>query len=131
MVQPPTAKQIHGKGSHVSRAREVLAVLDSSGPLTYEQLHIELKPPVTYNRITALVSEMIRDGISLKREGKPVKVSLKENVTGSNSFPLFRVQRISVLIQGKDSCTEREEDQLIATHYTEAIFASRRRCLAI
>ena len=65
------------------RAREVLAVLERSGPLTYEELRKELKPQVTYKRVTALVSEMIRDGIPLKREGKPVRVSLEENLTGS------------------------------------------------
>ena len=66
------------------RAREVLAVLERSGALTYEELRKELRPPVTYNRVTALVSEMIRDGIPLTREGKPVRVDLKENLTGSN-----------------------------------------------
>ena len=66
------------------RAREVLAVLERRGPLTYEELRKELKPEVTYNRVTALVSEMIRDGVPLLREGKPVRVSLGESLTGSN-----------------------------------------------
>jgi hypothetical protein len=70
------------------RAREVLSVLERYGPLTYEELRSELKPPVSYNRVTALVSEMIRDGVPLTREGqkgKPVRVSLDSGtVTGSN-----------------------------------------------
>lgn len=66
------------------RAQEVLAVLERSGPKTYEELRNELKPTVSYNRITALVSEMIRDGITLKREGKPVRVSFEGFLTGSN-----------------------------------------------
>jgi hypothetical protein len=60
------------------RAREVLAVLETSGAQTYEELRRELKPTISYNRVTALVSEMIRDGVPLRREGKPVKVSLQE-----------------------------------------------------
>ena len=66
------------------RAREVLGVLERCGPLTYEELRQELKPEVTYNRVTALVSEMIRDGVPLQREGKPVRVSLGDSLTGSN-----------------------------------------------
>lgn len=65
------------------RAREVLAVLEKTGPLTYEELRNELRPPVTYKRVTALVSEMIRDGIPLRRDGKPVRVGLEDNLTGS------------------------------------------------
>lgn len=66
------------------RAREVLAVLERCGPLGYEELRKELEPEVSYNRITALVSEMIRDGVPLRREGKPVKVSVVGTLTGSN-----------------------------------------------
>lgn len=65
------------------RAREVLGVLERAGPLTYEELRKALNPPITYNRVTALVSEMIRDGIPLKREGKPVVVSVEVPLTGS------------------------------------------------
>jgi hypothetical protein len=66
------------------RAREVLAVLERCGPLTYEELRRELKPIISYKRVTALVSEMIRDGVALDREGKPVRVSLGNPLTGSN-----------------------------------------------
>jgi hypothetical protein len=66
------------------RAREVLAVLERCGPLTYEELRRELKPMISYKRVTALVSEMIRDGVPLDRRGKPVKVSLGNALTGSN-----------------------------------------------
>lgn len=58
------------------RAREVLGILEKCGPLTYEELRRELKPEISYKRVTALVSEMIRDGVPLQRQGKPVKVSL-------------------------------------------------------
>ncbi|MBI4775985.1 MAG: hypothetical protein HY788_17730 [Deltaproteobacteria bacterium] len=60
------------------RAREVLGVLENKGAITYEDLRNQLTPVITYNRVTALVSEMIRDGIPLTREGKPVKVSLEK-----------------------------------------------------
>ena len=66
------------------RAREVLRALERCGELTYEELRRELKPQVSYNRVTALVSEMIRDGVPLTREGRPVRVSLAEPLTGSN-----------------------------------------------
>ena len=66
------------------RAREVLAVLERCGPLTYKELRRELKPTISYKRVTALVSEMIRDGVPLDREGKPVKVSLGNPLTESN-----------------------------------------------
>ena len=65
------------------RAREVLAVLERCGPLTYEELRRELKPTISYKRVTALVSEMIRDGVPLDREGKPVRVSLGNSLAGS------------------------------------------------
>ena len=66
------------------RAREVLAALERCGPLTYEELRKELRPEVTYNRVTALVSEMIRDGVPLQREGRPVRVGFERPLTGSN-----------------------------------------------
>ena len=66
------------KNSKKRRAREVLGVLENKGALTYEDLRNELTPVITYNRVTALVSEMIRDGIPLRREGKPIKVSLED-----------------------------------------------------
>jgi hypothetical protein len=82
--QVPPLQQQEAHFSKKRRAGEVLGVLERSGPLSYEELRSELIPPVTYKRITALVSEMIRDGIPLIREGKPVRVSLAETLTGSN-----------------------------------------------
>ena len=61
----------------IRRAREVLAVLENQGALTYEELRKELRPQISYKRVTALVSEMIRDGIPLKREGRPVRIILQ------------------------------------------------------
>jgi hypothetical protein len=82
--QAPPIQQQDADSNKKRRAGEVLGVLERSGPLSYEELRMELIPPVTYKRVTALVSEMIRDGIPLIREGKPVRVSLQETLTGSN-----------------------------------------------
>lgn len=82
--QTPVNRHKEQTSDKKRRAREVLAVLERCGPLTYEELRKELKPEVTYNRVTALVSEMIRDGVPLQREGKPVRVSFGESLTGSN-----------------------------------------------
>ena len=80
----PSIQQQEADSSKKRRAGEVLGVLERSGPLSYEELRMELIPPVTYKRITALVCEMIRDGIPLIRKGKPVRVSLEETLTRSN-----------------------------------------------
>jgi hypothetical protein len=80
----PVKQHEEGTSDKKRRAREVLAALESCGPLTYEELRKELKPEVTYNRVTALVSEMIRDGVPLQREGRPVRVGLGESLTESN-----------------------------------------------
>jgi hypothetical protein len=82
--QMPFIQQQEGDSGKKRRAGEVLGVLERSGPLSYEELRMELIPPITYKRVTALVSEMIRDGIPLIREGKPVRVSLEETLTRSN-----------------------------------------------
>jgi hypothetical protein len=66
------------------RAKEVIAVLERNGALTYNELRIKLKPQISYNRATALVAEMIRDGITLKKQGRPVKVSLADDLIRSN-----------------------------------------------
>jgi hypothetical protein len=68
----------------IRRAREVLGVFERCGALSYEELREELRPQVSYNRVTALVSEMIRDGVPLVRDGKPVRVSFENSLTGSN-----------------------------------------------
>jgi hypothetical protein len=82
--QIPITQRIQHESYKKRRAREVLTVLERCGALTYEELRRELKPQISYNRVTALVSEMIRDGIPLEREGKPVTVSLRDALTGSN-----------------------------------------------
>ena len=74
--QTPIIPQNRSESDKKRRARAVIAVLENHGPLAYEELCKALKPSVSYNRVTALVSEMIRDGIPLKREGKPVRVTL-------------------------------------------------------
>lgn len=56
------------------RAEEIMYCLREFGPLTYKELADKMD--VTYQRVVRLVSQMIRDGIKLKREGKPRKVSL-------------------------------------------------------
>lgn len=70
-------KDTHLDSVQKRRAREVLTILEKCGELTYEELRKEIKPVISYKRVTALVSEMIRDGIPLLREGKPVRVRLK------------------------------------------------------
>ena len=78
----PTIPQNPDESNKKRRAREVLSVLERSGSMTYEELRSALKPPVSYNRVTALVSEMIRDGIALRRDGEPgkhIRVRLEES----------------------------------------------------
>ena len=48
----------------------------STNPLTYEELGQLLDNPVSADRASRLVSQMIRDGVELKREGSPRKVSI-------------------------------------------------------
>ena len=45
-------------------------------PLTYPELGKMLDPPVSAKRAARLVSQMIRDGVELRREGTPRKVSI-------------------------------------------------------
>jgi hypothetical protein len=82
--QIPIKQHTQHESDKKRRAREVIAVLERCGALTYEELRRELKPQVSYNRVTAWVSEMIRDGVTLERAGKPVRVSLENSLTGSN-----------------------------------------------
>lgn len=56
------------------RADEILDALMTFGPLTYNEL--AKKMDVTYQRVVRLVSQMVRDGVRLNREGRPRKVSL-------------------------------------------------------
>ena len=51
-------------------------ILEDVGPLTYEALGNMIEPPISPKRAARLVSQMIRDGVKLKREGKPRKVSI-------------------------------------------------------
>ncbi len=59
------------------RADQIHDALEEFGPLTYAELAEKLDPPVDSKRITRLLSQMIRDGIKLKRFGKPRQVRLK------------------------------------------------------
>lgn len=56
------------------RADEIIDALTKFGPMAYKELAEELG--LTYKRIVRLVSQMGRDGVNLKREGRPRKVSL-------------------------------------------------------
>ena len=49
-------------------------LLEKYGPMTYDEIGIELN--VSPKRASNIVGTMIRDGVGLKREGKPRKVSL-------------------------------------------------------
>ena len=58
----------------LGRAGEIMDLVTAKGPLTYKQLAKELDLP--YKRIVRLVSQMVRDGIDITRDGKPRTVSL-------------------------------------------------------
>ena len=51
-------------------------ILEKSKPLTYEQIGKKLDPPISEKRASRIIGQMIRDGVELKREGTPRKVSL-------------------------------------------------------
>ena len=51
-------------------------ILENVAPLTYEDLGGRLNPPVSGKRASRIIGQMIRDGVELKREGTPRKVSL-------------------------------------------------------
>ena len=53
---------------------EIHDILEKVGPLTYEEIGKGLG--ITPKRASRLVGQMIRDGVELKREGSPRKVSL-------------------------------------------------------
>ena len=48
----------------------------SNHPLSYEQIGKNMYPPVNEKRAARIIGQMIRDGVELKREGSPRKVSL-------------------------------------------------------
>ena len=61
----------------VGQADQIHDILEkSANPLTYEELGQLLDPPVSPKRAARLVSQMVRDGVELKREGTPRKVSI-------------------------------------------------------
>ncbi len=51
-------------------------LLEIYGNLTYDRIAELLDPPVSPTRASRLIGQMIRDGVELKREGTPRKVSL-------------------------------------------------------
>jgi len=71
-VEPEPEKELPFKG----RAGQIIDILMESSPLTYNEL--AEKMGVTYKRAARLISQMVRDGVNLKREGKPRKVSLEQ-----------------------------------------------------
>ncbi len=58
------------------QADQIHDILEDVGSLTYEELGNMLEPPVKAKRASNIVSTMIRDGVELKREGSPRKVSI-------------------------------------------------------
>lgn len=58
------------------QADQIHDLLETSEPLTYEEIGHHLDPQVSADRASRLVSQMIRDGVELKREGSPRKVSI-------------------------------------------------------
>jgi len=59
----------------IGRAGEIVDALTKFGPMAYKELAEELG--LTYKRVVRLVSQMVRDGVKLKREGRPRKVRLE------------------------------------------------------
>lgn len=49
-------------------------LLEELGSMTYAEIGIEIN--VSPKRAARLISQMVRDGVKLKREGKPRKVSI-------------------------------------------------------
>ena len=60
----------------VGQADQIHDILEKFGPLTYKEVAEKLDPSVSWKRASRLVSQMIRDGVELKREGSPRKVSI-------------------------------------------------------
>ncbi len=58
------------------QADQIHDILEDVGSLPYKELGEMLEPPVSPKRVARLVSQMVRDGVELKREGSPRKVSL-------------------------------------------------------
>lgn len=56
------------------QADQIHDLLEEHGPMTYKELAEKLD--VSPKRASNIVSVMIRDGVELKREGKPRKVSI-------------------------------------------------------
>ncbi len=58
------------------QADQIHDLLEIYGSLTYAEIGEMLNPPISEKRTSRLIGQMIRDGVELKREGKPRKVSL-------------------------------------------------------
>ncbi len=58
------------------QADQIHDILEDVGPLTYTEISKKLDPPVSAHRASRLIGQMIRDGVELKREGSPRKVSI-------------------------------------------------------
>lgn len=57
-----------------SQADLIHDLLEEKGPMTYEEIGKALG--ISKKRASNIVSNMIRDGVELKREGKPRKVTI-------------------------------------------------------
>ena len=58
------------------QADQIHDLLEEFGPLTYNEIGQMIVPTVSDKRAARLISQMIRDGVELKREGSPRKVSI-------------------------------------------------------
>lgn len=67
-IKPSKEPELRG------RADQIHDTLEELGPLTYNELAEQLG--LTYKRVARLVSQMVRDGVKLTREGKPRKVNI-------------------------------------------------------
>ena len=74
LVVEPISEPAKDEDGIKGRAGEIIDLIKDKGPMTYNQIGDALN--LSYKRIVRLVSQMVRDGISLLREGKPRKVRI-------------------------------------------------------
>jgi len=68
--EPDLREDLRGQSDQIHDLLEIY------GSLTYDRIGELLDPPVSPKRASRIIGQMIRDGVELKREGTPRKVSL-------------------------------------------------------
>ena len=75
-IEPKPGPEPDSREDLRGQADQIHDILEKSKPLTYEQIGKNLYPPISPKRASRIIGQMIRDGVELKREGTPRKVSL-------------------------------------------------------